>query len=521
MKYTNNVNTVVIFSILVFGSFLISYTYYFDHLAIVNTSVLFNNEIYKDETNLFYLIQSNSPSFLFLIINFLIKIGFSINLINMSLTFIATLLNLSGVYLICKFITSSIFLSILISTTAIFLTKNLGDIDYPVLMFSWHTAGLLAYSLSTFILGLLTLRNLLFSFLLCLLLLSIHLTIGLWMLGIITLSSFIFLRKKNIKKISFIIFVFTIVVLFYFYWFSNFAGVLPFEFNQNEYDNYFYNIEAHRTNYGDLSNLYFDYIIKSFILLTLIFIYLMLNFSKVENNNNFFFKTLAISIIFSSIIYFAYKIFPQIFPEIIIRTIPQRFFLIHTVVGYPIMISIFYRFFEKFFINKKLPLGFIALVIILHIIQQHEVVERRFTNIKNIKEDKIEENFFWKKVKNLEVNGYVLTSNNLCTKTIIYSNLPILFCFDTHDIIPLIPKLASPIKDMTDEVLDISYEDLKYKNKGGIHEIDIRKIYETKSFVEWYSLKNKFNLNTIIVPKDWNLDLSLVIDDKYRVYKIE
>ena len=109
---------------------------------------------------------------------------------------------------------------------------------------------------------------------------------------------------------------------------SNFAGVLPFEFNQNEYDNYFYNIEAHRTNYGDLSNLYFDYIIKSFILLTLIFIYLMVNFSKVENNNNFF-KTLAISIIFSGIIYFAYKIFPQIFPDIIIRTIPQRFFNSH------------------------------------------------------------------------------------------------------------------------------------------------------------------------------------------------
>ena len=77
MKYTNNVNAVVISLILVFGSFLISYTYYFDHLAIVNTSVLFNNEIYKDETNLFYLIQSNSPSFLFLIINFLMKIGLS------------------------------------------------------------------------------------------------------------------------------------------------------------------------------------------------------------------------------------------------------------------------------------------------------------------------------------------------------------------------------------------------------------------------------------------------------------
>ena len=93
--------------------------------------------------------------------------------------------------------------------------------------------------------------------------------------------------------------------------------------------------------------------------------------------------------------------------------------------------------------------------------------------------------------------------------------------FDALDIIPLIPKLASPIREMTDDVLDISYNDLKYKNLGGISEIEIKKIYENKSFGEWYSLKNNFNLNTVIVPKDWNLDLNLLINDKYKVYRIE
>ena len=155
MNYIKNINNIVIFFVLIFASIFISYTYYFDHLALVNTSMIYNDEIYKDKTNLFYLIQSNSLSFLFVIINFFIKIGFSINFINLLLTFIATLLNLSGIYLISKFITSSIFLSIFISITAIFLTKNFGDIDYPTLMFSWHTVGLFAYSLSTFILGLL------------------------------------------------------------------------------------------------------------------------------------------------------------------------------------------------------------------------------------------------------------------------------------------------------------------------------------------------------------------------------
>jgi len=307
--------------------------------------------------------------------------------------------------------------------------------------------------------------------------------------------------------------------------FANYSVDIPFEFNQKDYDNYFYYLEAHRTNYGNLSNLYFDYVLKSLILLTLILFYLKFSFSNIENNNNFFLKTLSISIIFSGVIYFSYKIFPQIFPEIAIRTIPQRFFLIHSVIGYPIIISIFYKFLERFFIykkfNKNFPFQLIAVVIMLHLIQQHHALKIRFNNIKIINEDKIKEHLFWKKVKDLELNGYVLTSNNLCNKTIIYANYPILFCFEALDHIAYFPKLASPIKRITDKVLGISYQDLEYKNLGGIIEIEIKKIYENKSFAEWDILKKDLNLSTIIVPKDWDLDLNLIIEDKYRVYKIE
>ena len=526
MNYIKNVNNIVIFFILVFASISISYTYYFDHLALVNSFILNNDEIYKDKTSLFFLIYSNShPSFLSFIINFFIKIGFTTNFINMLLTFIATLLNLSGIYLISKFITSSIFLSILISVTAVVLTKNFGDIDYPTLMFSWHTVGLFAYSLSTFILGLLTLRNLLFAFLTCLLLLSIHIVVGLWMFGIIILSSYFFIEKKNIKKIGVTIFVLLIVVLFYVNLFTNYATDIPFEFNQKDYDDYFYYLEAHRTNYGDLGNLYFDYVFKSLILLTLILFYLKFSVSNIENNNNFFLKSLSISIIFSGIIYFSYKIFPQIFPQIVIKTIPQRFFLIHSVVGYPIIVSILYKLLERFIIykkfNKNFPFQLMVTIIILHLIQQQHIIKIRFDNIKTINNNKIKEHLFWKKVQDLELNGYILTSNNLCNKTIIYTNFPILFCFHPLDYIPYFPKLASPTKSMTDKVLGISYDELEYKNLSGISEIEIKKIYENKSFAEWDILKKDLNLSALIVPNDWNLDLNLIIEDKYKVYKIE
>ena len=526
MNYIKNINNIVIFFILVFTSLFISSTHYFDHQVLVNTSILHGNEIYKDKQNLFYLIQSNShPSFLSFITNFFIKTGFSINLINILLTFIATLLNLSGIYLISKSITTSTFLSILISTTAILLVKNFGDIDYPTLMFSWHTIGLFACSLSTFILGLLTLRNLMFAFLACLFLLSIHVVVGLWMFGIIVLTSYFFIEKRNIKKIGTIIFILLIVVFFYVGWFTYYAPEIPFEFSQKDYDDYFYYVEAHRTNYGNLGNLHFEYILKSLILLTIILFYLKFNFPNLKNNNIFFLKTLLLSIIFSGIIYFTYKIFPQIFPEIAIKAIPQRFFLIHSVVGYPIIISIFYKFLEKFFIykkfNKNFSLHLITALIILHLAQQHDTIKIRLDNIKIISENNFKENLFWEKIKDLQPSGYILTSNDLCNKTIIYSNFPILFCFHPIDYIPYFPKLASPTKKIINKVLDISFEEVKYKNLSGISEIQIKEIYENKSFTEWHTLKKELNFNLIIVPKEWNLNLNLIIDDKYKVYKID
>ena len=525
MKIIKNVNNITIYFFLILFSIFISYTHYFDHLAIVNSLILSGDEIYKDKTNLFFLINSNSPSFLFLIINFFIKLGFTTHFMNILLTFIPTLLNLSGIYLISKFITSSIFLSILISVTAVVLVKNFGDIDYPTLMFSWHTVGLFAYSLSTFILGLLTLRNLLFATLTCLLLLSIHLVVGLWMFGIIVLSSYFFIKKKNLKIIGITIFVLLIVAFFYFYWFTNYASVIPFEFNEKDYNDYFYYVEAHRTNYGDLGNLYFNYVFKSLILLTLILFYLKFSISNIENNNNFFLKTSSVSIIFSGIIFFTYKIFPQIFPEIVIKVIPQRFFLIHSVIGYPIIISILYKFLEKFFIykkfNKNFPFQLIAVIIILHLLIQFDTVKIRLDKIKIVNEDINKEHFFWKKVKDLKLNGYALTSNNLCNKTIINANFPILFCFHPLDYIAYFPKLASPTKIMINKILGISFVDLEYKNMSGISEVEIKIIYESKSLTEWGILKKDLNLSAVIVPNDWNLNLNLIIEDKYKVYKVE
>lgn len=523
MDYKNKTNSIIIFLSLIIISITITYTYYFDHLAIAQSSIIFNDEIYKDKTSLYYVINSNMPSFLFVIINFFLDTGISINLTSSILTFISTFLYLSGIYLITKFITASTILSVLISLTAIFLSKNLGDIDYPTLMFHQHTAGVLSLALCTFIFGLMTLRNLSFAFLAAIFLLSVHLTIGMWIFGILSFMSLILVDKYNKKNIFFIIILLLLVILFYLNWFFNISADLPYKFDKNDYDDYFLYIEAHRTNYGNLNNLHLDYILKSFFLIISILIY-----AKFFENNfhkNIFFKTLITSISLSGILYFSYKFFPNIFPEIMIQTMPQRFFLLHSVVGYPIILSIVYKFLQKLFIYKKINKNYsvllITFIISFHIIQQNDLVKERFKNIEEIKNSNNNEKIFWSKVKDLNIKGYALTSNYLCEKTIIYGNLPVLFCFEAMDYIALIPKLATPVKEMINKILDISYENVKIRNTSGVSEKEIKIIYEKKSLTEWYTLKRDFNLDLIIVPKDWKLQLDVVIDDIYKVYKIE
>ena len=314
MNNMNKFRSIVILLILITLSLTISYTYYFNHLAISQSSIIFNDDIYKDKTSLYFLIHNNTPSFFICYYKFFFKIGFSVNLINLTLTFISTFLYVSGIYLISKFITSSIILGLLISLTAIFLSKNLGDIDYPALIFHHHTAGVLSLSLSTFIFGLITLRNLSFAFLICLILSSIHLTVGIWMFGVLLFSSFVFEKNKNRINFLFIGITLSLVIIFYIYWFTNIFLDLPYEFNKKDYDEYFLNVEAHRTNYGNLNNFNLDYIFKNIIFNNNNLIVFKIYYKKIRKQ--LFFKTLLTSIILSGAFIFLIKFFQKYFQKL-------------------------------------------------------------------------------------------------------------------------------------------------------------------------------------------------------------
>ena len=176
---------------------------------------------------------------------------------------------------------------------------------------------------------------------------------------------------------------------------------LPYEFNKKDYDEYFLNVEAHRTNYGNLNNFNLDYIFKSLFLIITILLYL--KFIKKNSENSFFFKTLSTSVIISGALYFSYKIFPKIFPEILVQGMPNRFFLLHSVVGFPVILSIFYKFLEKFFrhknLNKNYSILLIITIMIFHVFQQNDLIKARFENIREIKSNKLKKKYFGLKLK--------------------------------------------------------------------------------------------------------------------------
>ena len=196
---------------------LISFSYNIESRALLEATIQSGIIKYPDEFNLMHVVSINSWSLPIQIISVLVKNGFSTSIISKMILFISTFMFFVGIYLITKTLTGSTLLAFLISFLVIFLRKNFGILDYPTMMFSEHTNSLMAQALSTLIFAFLINSNFKLGFFFSAILLSVHLTIGLWVNFIIFLTLiFKFKIYKNIilnKKILASIFLGLIITL--------------------------------------------------------------------------------------------------------------------------------------------------------------------------------------------------------------------------------------------------------------------------------------------------------------------
>lgn len=520
-----NANSFIFFFLFLF-SFFISFSYFQEPRALETSLLNLNWIIYEDKLNLHRVTYNNQWSLIFQFVSFLLESGLSVAEITRVTLFISTLFFTLGIFLFSKNVTESDTLGILITVISITLRKTFGDLDYPTLMFSEHINGQLGLAFITLIFGLFANKNYFLTFLASFTLLSVHILLGLWV-NFILLISLIFYFKNplfflNNKNIISGITIGLLVSLLSLYNFLNSRIEANLIFDLQAYNEYLAFWDDHRTGYGKFW-LNYSYIFKSIILLLLIFAYLKQNQKNYNANLNLSLFFLSTSIVISFLIYLTYKFFSNYYPAIVIKIIPTRYFLSHSVLGYSLIFSLIYVLLKNYFKNKYIFLLF-SLILILHIFQHANNFKERFNYFfKNPSLQKTQENYlFWNKLKNYEGKGVYLTSGALCKPVTIYAYKPLLFCPRTLNYIPWTPNTAKATKDLIENIFKIPFNNPKYKNQGGLIDKELKGSIESITTEEWIAIKKKYNIEGLILPLEWNIKLEKVLyNNNYAFFKIK
>ncbi len=459
----------------------------------------------------------NSWTLLHQFSEFFLSLGFSVENISRLILFLSTLcFALSSFIIVCRF-TANRYLAFLVSILMLVLEKNFGDTDYPSLIFSNHSFGMFSLALSSLIFSLVLNKNYKSSGFFTLLLISIHPVIGFWILSILLFSTIVLKDKKiNLDLFKGSIFGLAIVVLSLALFFSNNIGKL--DFDSQILKTYMEFWDGHRNQSGYL---HYEYLIKTFVLFIAINAYFVL---LKQRKKSFFSILLNSTIIFSSVIYLLYKFFPQIFPSLFINAMPSRFLILHSFIGWPIIISIIYVIFSQFQVTKKFIKIFIFGVLIIYSVQHY----KNFIKVKNgfvlniYEESQISDIDIFEDISNLNFDGYLVTTSDTVNYVNKYTLKPILLDTQSFDFIPYHPYLVQSTFEILKDVYGVDIENPPTRYNPNIPDSFIKKVFEGKDESDWNFLEKKYNVNYVVVPSEWKIKLDLFKNNKsFSIYKVK
>ena len=531
-KFLKKENTLIILIVFISIFFSISYSYEQDA---VDGGFAYSGLVkYPESFSVMKAYYFNSWTLLHQIPAFFLKLNLSIINTSRLILFLSTLFFLMGIYLTVKSISLSSILAFFVAFTVLMFRKNFGDIGYPTLIFSAHTYGMMSLAVVTFIFGLISNGNLFIAGFFSVLLISMHPVIGIWITSVILFSTILiklFLKDLIIDKRVFygmlLALIPVLISLFFYYLFS-------IEKNITSYDDdavatWVQLWDSHRTNWGQISHLNYEYLIKSFFLIISCFFYLIY-FNQNKNDQNRLMMIIVLtSSITSILIYIVYKLHPSLFPGLIKNVIPSRFVLMHSVIGWPILISLFYLLSKTLLVKNKFNPIYASILIYCilftyNISHYKNIVIRADQFILNLNDEskKYEDNAFWNNVKKIEMKGLVLTSVSSRAYYISRHSLkPILLNLEIINTIPYLPILAGETKRIIEDVYGFSFDQPPIKYVPCIPEYLIKENFEKRTANQWKILSNKFNFNWVIVPTSWNIDLNVKLKNKnYSFYDI-
>ncbi len=443
--------------------------------------------------------------------------GFSVENISRIIVFLSTLCFALSAFIIVYRFTSNRYLALLISILMLVLEKNFGDTDYPSLIFSNHSFGMLSLAVSSLIFSLILNKNYKSSGFFSVLLISIHPIVGLWILSVLIFSMILLKNKKiNLDLFKGAIFGSIITILSFIFFLTN--GIGKLDFDPQNLELYFTLWDGHRKQ---SSYLHYEYLIKTLALFFTVNVYYSL---LKQGKKSFFLTVFNSTVIFSSISYLSYKFFPQMFPDFLMHAMPSRFLILHSFVGWPLIISVFYLIFSKFESTKKFIKIFIFAVLLIHSIQHY----KKFINVQNgftlnvLEKSYIEDVNIFKDISNLNLEGYFITTSSTANYINRFALKPILLNTQYLDFLPYHHYLVDRTFKILEEVYDVDIKDPPIKNNPLLPDSFIKGSFENKTKLDWELLSQKYNANYVVVPSSWKIKLDLFKNNEsFSIYKIK
>lgn len=500
-------------SILTFFSLLIGLSYPYLQYGIDGGLVLSGIIEYQDLNSPMVYYYFNSWTSIHQLSSLLLLIGLSVESASKILMVIAVIFFSFGVFLFFFSLTKQKNLSLFVAITSIIVGKNFGDTDYPSLIFSEHTYGMLSLATFTFILGLIANRNILISCILTLILISIHPIVGFWTLLVISFCFYYLnvfnIYKKDIYK-GVVIGFFFITASFLFYYFNSIEKI---PYDKNLFSEYLDNWDGHR-NVSKV--IHYEYIIKTLLLTFLCIFSLKQKFRFSSYSPHL--MIVLLSSVCSLSLYLMYKLIPYVFPEFLKIIMPSRFIMLHTFLGWPIILGLFI-FLTKDHIKKKVIL-FISILLTIILLQNYNrifLIKDGVANIIKTKEESSVINF----VKNENIKTNLIVPSSLISYIFKKSETPILLHTESLDFIPYHPYLTNKFFNILEKIYDIKNNLPPKKNNPYLSDDYIKNVFEKRPKDEWLLIKKEFNIEFILVPKVWSLKLDVYKEDeKYKLYQL-
>ena len=198
---------------------------------------------------------------------------------------------------------------------------------------------------------------------------------------------------------------------------------------------------------------------------------------------------------------------------------PSRFIMLHTFLGWPLIISFLFYFLNRKFkkINfSRVFLIFLSLIIIQNFDKIFEIKNNVTLNFKDKYSSKIIEF-----VKKENFDEYILTSSSITSNVFKNTQKPILLHTESMDFIPYHPYLVDNFFDILSLVYKINNDSPPQINNPSLPDDYVKKVFENHKNGDWKKINTKYNIKYVVTPINWELNLNLVMKDSlYKLYEI-